>query len=250
MKNTQHSRIDSDDAQFDGFRYSEGAYNGIVGIGGINDSAAFDVLESPQMWPDDPILQGEFAELLEIHLALQAHADDLDAALVGPKGFRRFVSGWLMAVAAIAIAVLPATIAIARWRDTKRMQARGAVVEVEIQKRLQAKLWSDFLIDSLDLLRQVKIPAKYCDPTHEDRSFEVEQARKLYAVGHSLSFDNLDDPELLETGRNLQNWLTEVSANDGCITTERNYELLDLAQRMDLEDKTARMSHKLREIES
>ena len=248
--NPKHNRIVSDDAQIGGSMSFESALGVEDRIGGIDDSVAFDLLESPQHWPDDSILHGEFAELLEIHLALQAHADELDAVLARSRGYRRFVSGWLLAVAAVAIAVLPATFAIVRLREARHMRARGAAVEVEIQKRLQAKLWSDFFVDSLDLLRQVKIPARYCDPSHEDRNSEIEQARKLYAIGRSLSFDGLNDPEVMEARRNLQNWLTEVSANDGCITPERNYELLDLAQRMDLEGITAKLSHKLKEIES
>ncbi|MCL1892904.1 MAG: hypothetical protein FWG02_01540 [Holophagaceae bacterium] len=244
--NPKHNHIETDGSQSSSFMAS----GDTVQHHELDDSIAFDLLESPQNWPNDPVLQAEYAELLEIHLAIQAHADDLTTALVNAKGFKRFISGWLLAVAAIAVAILPATFAVNHVKENRRMQARGGVVEVSIQKRLQAKLWSDFFGDSLDLLRQVKIPAKYCDPSHEDRSFEVEQARKLYAIGRSLSFDSLDDPEVLEAGRNLQNWLTEVSANDSCITLERSIELLDLAQRMDLEVKTTKLSYRLKEIES
>jgi hypothetical protein len=126
------------------------------------------------------------------------------------------------------------------------MQARGAVLEAELQKRIQARLWSDFFEESLDLLKQVENPVKFCDPAREDRSFEVVQARKLYAVGLSLPSDGLDSHEALETKVDLQNWLTEVSANDACMTPERSHELLALAQAMNLEDKTNKLNIKLR----
>jgi hypothetical protein len=123
-------------------------------------------------------------------------------------------------------------------------------LEIELQKRIQARLWSDFFEKSLDLIKQVESPVKFCDPTREDRSFEVEQARKLYAVGSSLSLDGLDDRKALETKVILQNWLTEVSANDTCMTLERSHELLALAQVMDLEDKAKKLNLKMREIYS
>jgi hypothetical protein len=216
----------------------------------IDASVAFDLLENPQDWPDDPVIQATLAELLEVHLAMQAHADELATTLMRPKGFRRHASGWLIAAAAAAFAVLPAAYVFARVREAHRMQARGAELVTQYQSRVQAKLWSDFFMDSLDLLKQVKTRAKYCGPDLEDRGDEIERAKKLYAIGRSLPFDGLDDPSLHEAGRNMKNWLPEVSANDACISTERRHELLALAQIMELEDKTNMLKNKLREIES
>ena len=216
----------------------------------IDDSVTFDLLDNPQDWPSDPAIQANLAELLEVHLAMQAHADELAATLMRPKGFRRHAAGWLIAAAAIAFAVLPATYVFARVREAHRIQARGAELVTQYQRRVQAKLWSDFFMDSLDLLKQVKTRAKYCGPDHEDRGREIERAKKLYALGRSLPFDGIEDPELFEAGRNMQNWLTEVSANDACIPTERSQELLVLAQIMELESKTRMLQNKLKEIES
>jgi len=216
----------------------------------IDDSAAFDLLENPQDWPSDPAIQGALAELLEVHLAMHAHADELAATLMRPKGFRRHASGWLMAAAAAAIAVLPAAYVFSRVREAHRMQARGAELVSQYQRRVQAKLWSDFFVDSLDLLKQIKAQARYCAPDHEDRGGEIERAKRLYALGRSLPLDGLDDPELFEAGRNMQNWLTELSANDACISVERSHELLALAQMMELENKTSMLQNKLKEIES
>jgi hypothetical protein len=190
------------------------------------------------------------AELLEIHLAMHAHADNLASTLMRPKGFRRHAAGWLITAAAAAFAILPAAYVFTRVREAHRMQARGAELVTQYQKRVQAKLWSDFFMDSLDLLKQVQSKAKYCAPDLEDRGGEIERARRLYALGSSLPFDGLDDPELFEAGRNIQNWLTEVSANDACISVERSNELLVLAQIMELEHKTNMLQHKLKEIES
>ncbi|MDR1842003.1 MAG: hypothetical protein LBQ86_08820 [Holophagales bacterium] len=212
----------------------------------LDDAIGFDLLENPQNWPDDPAIQAELAELLEIHLAMKAHADDLASAIAPTKGFRRFVSGWMLPAAAIMLAVLPTLYAVSNIRETRRMRARGAVLEVQLQKRLTARLWSDFFNGSLDLLEQVKTPAGFCDPKREDRSVEVEQARRLYAMGRSLPLDVLNDPEALDARKNLQNWLTEVSANDACMTPERSLELLDIAQEMDLEAKAYKLNHKLR----
>ena len=216
----------------------------------IDDSTAFDLLENPQNWPSDPAIQATLAELLEVHLALHAHADELASTLMRPKGFRRHASGWLIAAAAAAFAVMPAAYVFARVREAHRMQARGAELVTQYQKRVQAKLWSDFFMDSLDLLKQVQSRAKYCAPDLEDRGGEIERARRLYALGRSLPFDGLDDPELFEAGRNIQNWLTEVSANDSCISVERSHELLALAQAMGLEHKTNMLQNRLKEIES
>jgi len=216
----------------------------------IDDSLAFDLLEDPQHWPSDPAIQATLAELLEVHLAMHAHADELASTLMRPKGFRRHAAGWLIAAAAAAFAVLPAAYVFARVREAHRMQARGVELVTQYQKQVQAKLWSDFFTDSLDLLKQVESRAKYCAPDYEDRGSEIEMARRLYALGRSLPSNGLDDPELLEAGRNIQNWLTEVSANDSCISTERSHELLVLAQTMELKHKTSMLQNKLKEIES
>ncbi|MDR2561618.1 MAG: hypothetical protein LBC63_07600 [Holophagales bacterium] len=216
----------------------------------IDDSMAFDLLENPQNWPGDPAIQATLAELLEVHLALHAHADELASTLMRPKGFRRHASGWLIAAAAAAFAVLPAAYVFTRVREAHRMQARGAELVTQYQKRVQAKLWSDFFMDSLDLLKQIESKAKYCAPDLEDRGGEIEMARRLYALGRSLPSDGLDDPKLLEAGRNIQNWLTEVSANDSCISVERTHELLLMAQSMELKHKTNMLQNKLKEIES
>jgi hypothetical protein len=141
----------------------------------IDESVAFDILENPQNWPSDPAIQATMAELLEVHLALHAHADELASTLMRPKGFRRHASGWLIAAAA-AFAVLPATYVFTRVREAHRMQTRGAELVTQYQKRVQAKLWSDFFMDSLDLLKQVQSRAKYCAPDLEDRGGEIETA--------------------------------------------------------------------------
>jgi len=217
--------------------------------GQLDDAASslnFDILENPQNWPDDPVVQAELAELLEIHLAMSAHANELAPAIAPITGFKRFARGWMLPAAAILLAVLPTLYAVNGIRETRRMRARGAVLEAQLQKRLSARLWSDFFNGSLDLLEQVKTPAEYCDTKREDRSGEVEQARRLYAMGRSLPLDVLNDPEALEARKNLQNWLTEVSANDACMTPERSHELLGLAQEMNLEGRAYKLNRKLR----
>jgi hypothetical protein len=216
----------------------------------MDDALAFDLLENPQNWPDDPRIQGELAEALEMHLAMCAHADDAESALVPVKGFRRFASAWLLPAAAVLVAVLPATYAVAHVRETRRMQAKGAALEAQMQRRVSAALWSDFFGDALELLKQVQSPARHCAPLREDRSGEVEQARRLYAMGSSLPMDILDDPEALDAKKVLQNWLTEVSANDACMTLERSHELSGLAIELDLEGRAGRLNRRLKGVYS
>jgi hypothetical protein len=219
-------------------------------IGGMDDALAFDLLENPQNWPDDPGMQGELAGMLEMHLAVCAHADDAASALVPAKGIQRFAAAWLLPAAAVLIAVLPATYAIAHVREMRRMQVRGAALEVRAQRRVSAELWSEFFGDALELLRQVQSPARFCAPSKEDRSGEVEQAKRLYAMGSSLPMDDLDDQETLDTRKALQIWLTEVSTHDACMSVERSHELLGLAAEMDLEGKADRLNRRLKEAYS
>jgi len=216
----------------------------------IDDALAFDLLENPQNWPDDPAIQSELAELLEIHLAMRAYADDLEPALAGAKGSKRTAAVWMLSAAAIMLAVLPTAYAVNRTREARRMQARGAALTTVLQERIQAEFWSDFFEGSLDLLKRVKMSAKYCDPAHEDRSEEVELARRLYAMGTSLPLDGLNNPETISAKNDLQNWLTEVSANDSCMTLERSLELLTLAKEMNLEDKVKKVDLRPRGVDS
>jgi len=214
----------------------------------FDDAMAFDLLENPEIWPDDPSMQAELAEILEIHLAMQAHADDISPALTRMKKSKRLATMWILSAAAIMLAVLPAAYAVSRTREARRMQARGAVLEVKLQEHLQVKLWSDYFEGSLDLLKRVKSPTRYCDPARIDRidrSEEVEQAKRLYEMGNTLPLDGLDNAETISAKNDLQNWLTEVSANDGCMTIERSHELLSLASEMDLENKTKKFNSKL-----
>ncbi len=41
------------------------------------DAERFDLLERPEHWPDDPAVQRQLAELLELHLALKAQGPSL-----------------------------------------------------------------------------------------------------------------------------------------------------------------------------
>ncbi|MDR2697134.1 MAG: hypothetical protein LBB40_01505 [Holophagales bacterium] len=242
----------TDDASADGLISSDGAKaedNNILSNTQIttpfDDTLAFELLENPENWPDDPVIQAELAELLEIHLAIQAHADDIAPTLTRMKKSKRLATAWILSAAAIMLAVLPAAYAVSRTREARRMQARGVALEVKLQEHLQVKLWSDFFEGSLELLKRVKTPTKFCAPTREDRSEEVEQAKRLYAMGNTLPLDGLDSAGAINAKNDLQNWFTEVSANDACMTIERSHELLSLASEMDLEGKAKKFNIKL-----
>ena len=39
----------------------------------LDDARLLELLEHPELWPEDPATQAELAGLLELHLALSAH---------------------------------------------------------------------------------------------------------------------------------------------------------------------------------
>ena len=49
------------------------------------DAERFDLLEHPERWPEDAASQARLAELLELHLALQAHGPELANATPTPR---------------------------------------------------------------------------------------------------------------------------------------------------------------------
>ena len=43
----------------------------------LDEARGFELLEQPELWPEDPARQAELAELLELHLALGSHGPAL-----------------------------------------------------------------------------------------------------------------------------------------------------------------------------
>lgn len=52
----------------------------------LDEARLFELLEQPELWPEDPAAQAELAGLLELHLALTCHGTELAAGLAQPRG--------------------------------------------------------------------------------------------------------------------------------------------------------------------
>ena len=47
----------------------------------LDEARLYELLEQPELWPEDSAAQAELADLLELHLALTCHGADLAAEL-------------------------------------------------------------------------------------------------------------------------------------------------------------------------
>ena len=100
----------------------------------LADAQRFDLLEHPERWPEDAASQARLAELLELHLALRAHAPEL--AEVRPV--RRFrASSWLLAAAAVLLAVVPSLYALNHIRALEAQAKSRAHIEESARRRAE-----------------------------------------------------------------------------------------------------------------
>ena len=74
----------------------------------LSNERAFEILEHPELWPDDPAVQAELAALLELHLALQSEGV-AEAVLEGAPRPRPLIHRfpWLMSAAAAILVAIP-----------------------------------------------------------------------------------------------------------------------------------------------
>ncbi|MDP2875432.1 MAG: hypothetical protein Q8O00_04550 [Holophaga sp.] len=210
----------------------------------LTDAERFDLLEHPELWPDDPAIQAELAELLELHLGLQAHGSDLGASLqvLRPKRFHR--SSWFLAAAATLLAVAPTTYALQQGRALRRQAQDTARIEANAQHKGQNRLWGSFFQQSSELIQRFEQSPPLCNKDHEDRNEERVLAMALLEASRQLAGQTAPVANSqAEIARNeLHFWLTELSLEDGCLTPERAQELRRLASTQDLEGQAQRLS--------
>ena len=207
----------------------------------LSDSQRFELLERPEVWPEDPAAQAELAELMELHLALSAHSGDLAEAL---RPRRRAVAPWFLAAAAALLAIVPTAYVVQRNRA---FHAAVHEIDREAQRRAQDRLWSDFFTQSSDLIQEFQKNPRICGSKNEDRSAERETAGVLLQVSHQLAGQGEPVPDAERVRKSLQSWLTELSLEDGCLSPTRAEELRQWAAAHRLEDEAVRMGRRLRE---
>lgn len=215
----------------------------------LNDETLFDLLEHPEQWPDDPVLQAQLAEMLELHLGLRAHVDDLDVALLGEPRRAWWRSGLLSTAAAVLLVVLPTLYAFQHSRYQAEQRKSVEHHERVAQRRGQDRLWSGFLDQSRDLLRNFDRNPPVCgtERTYEDRSAERQLALALKTRSQMLIGTGAPSPEAKILLGNLHDWLMELSLEDGCMTPERVQQLRQMAKANNLSDDVDRLSRSLAE---
>ncbi|MCE1228736.1 MAG: hypothetical protein LWX11_04510 [Firmicutes bacterium] len=215
------------------------------------DEALFDLLEHPERWPDDPELQAQLAELLEVHLALQAHGTSLKQAIPVESDApsvpapARFRSTWFLAAAAALLVLAPSAYVLQKTQAQKAFAAR---IEASARQRSQTRLWAAFFEQSSDLLRRFESHPALCKNTFEDRSEERMLAMALLEASHQLAgqASPIDGTEAENARTQLHAWLMELKLEDGCLSPERAQELRRMASTMDLEGEAQRMSQLLK----
>lgn len=209
----------------------------------LTDAERFDLLEHPELWPEDPAIQAELAELLELHLALHAHATSLGEELA-PRRLRPLRSSWLLAAAATLLAITPTVYAIQRGQ---RRSADTARIEANAKHRGQTRGWAAFFQQSSELIQRFEKNPPLCSKDHEDRNEERVLAMALLEASRQLAGQSAPlATKEAEIARNeLHFWLTELSLEDGCLAPERAEELRRLASAQNLEVQAQRLSELL-----
>jgi hypothetical protein len=216
------------------------------------EARRFDLLEQPELWPEDPAAQAELAELLELHLALGSHAADLEAALLTetqkpiPALRTSWTHSWTLAAAAVLlVALVPATFTIVRLQGLKALAQDTARLEALAQKRTQDRAWIAFFRQSSTLLRDFEQNPDFCSKDEEDRRQEREMAVALLETSHQLVGQGAPTQEAEAIRANLHAWLMELAAEDSCLSIRRAEELRQWASTHALESKAGQMEQRL-----
>jgi len=203
------------------------------------------LLEHPELWPEDPAVQAELAALLEIHLALIAHGQSLVPSLTKEPQPRWHQAPWLPLAAAILLAVLPSMYALRHMRMLQAQSKDQARIELVARSRAQERLWSAFFQQSSSLLKDFQRTPANCRRDREDRTNELFIAQTLLRASHQLAAQGSPSTEAEALRADLHGWLMEFSLEDGCLAPERAEELRQLAAHRDLEDASLRLSRLL-----
>ena len=215
----------------------------------LSDEEAFELLTHPESWPDDAGVQAELAGLLELHLALQAHAEpgwSLEAAAEPRSLPRRFP--WLLTAAAVLLVALPLGYHVQHARTLAELARNQARIQELAQKRGEDRLWSAFFQQSSTLIQDFRKHARVCDPARdtEDRSAERELAFALLQASHKLAAQDAPAPDAEGLRSDLHAWLMELSMEDSCLPPERADELRQWASSHNLENEAERMGRMLK----
>jgi hypothetical protein len=212
----------------------------------LDEARLFDLLEQPEAWPEDPTLQAELAELLELHMALGSQGPTF-AQELAPAPRPRWTTSWSLAAAAVLlVALIPAAFTVQRLQ-TLRIQARDTVrLEQLAQKRTQDRAWIAFFQQSATLLQDFEQDPALCNKGEEDRRQEREMAMALLEASHQLAAQGapLKEAEIIRAS--LHTWLSEVAFEDSCLSPERAKELRQWAAAHNLESQSERMERRLR----
>jgi len=211
-----------------------------------DEARLFDLLEQPELWPEDPAAQAELATLLELHLALGSHGPALAEGLA-PAPRTRWTTSWSLAAAAILLVALIPTFTILQRTQSLKAQAQDtARLEQLALKRTQDRAWIAFFQQSTALLQDFEQNPALCKKGEEDRRQEREMAMALLEASHQLAAQGapLKEAEIIRAS--LHSWLSEVAFEENCLSVERARELRQWAATHNLETQSERMERRLR----
>ncbi|HJW09737.1 MAG TPA: hypothetical protein VJ483_08895 [Holophagaceae bacterium] len=207
-----------------------------------DDARLLELLEHPELWPEDPAVQAQLAELLELHLALSAHGEAL-APAVAPQ--RRWMQTWMPAAAAVLMVLGPAAYAVHNLGQMKALAQDRARIDEAAQKRAQERAWGTFFQQASVLVQEFQHNPPSCERGEEDRRVERETAVALLEASHQLAAQGSPIQGAEDTRTDLHAWLSEIALEDGCLTPERDKELRRYAMDRGLDKEADRMSRLL-----
>lgn len=218
-----------------------------------DEARCFEILDQPELWPDDPARQAELADLLELHLsliALGSHGPALAAGLaadLAPAPRARWTGAWTLAAAAILlVALIPAITTLQRTRNLQALARDTARLEQLARKRTQDRAWIAFFQQSTTLLQDFEQNPALCKRGEEDRRQEREMAVALLEASHQLAAQGAPIQEAEAIRASLHTWLSEVAFEDACLSVERAKELRQWASAHNLETQAERMERRLK----
>lgn len=207
----------------------------------LTDEQLFDLLEHPEQWPEDPAVQAQLAEMLELHLGLRAHPDDLHTALTGGAARPWWRSGWMAAAATFLVAAVPTVYAV---QHARHLQAQARQYDGDAQRRAQARLWAKFLQQTSELIRDFDRTPLTCEGEGELEDRSAERALALALLDSSHQLVSLQAPvagaETLRT--DLHAFLRELQMEEGCMAPDRAEELRQLARTHNLQEEADRLA--------
>ncbi|WP_257307114.1 hypothetical protein [Geothrix campi] len=212
----------------------------------LDEARGFELLEQPELWPEDPARQAELAELLELHLALGSHGPALAESLA-PAPRTRWTGAWtLTAAAVLLVALIPAAYTMQRTQSLRAQARDTARLEQLARKRTQDRAWIAFFRQSSTLLQDFEQNPALCKKGEEDRRQERETALTLLEASHQLAAQGAPLQEAEAIRASLHTWLSEVAFEEDCLSVERARELRQWAAAHNLEGQAERMERRLR----